>query len=158
MNELFKALPSLDGTADYSKETIDAYLDAWIQYQALQKNRGMRLGSEVLQTYYKNLSCLPCFDLKVNVDEKVEDLVSVPDLSPLLSSLTQEEAQGLLDGDITKISFLLEITPASLDETLEQAVLSLLDSPVLIFRLLWKKPWRDRALPTPGPASRQARR
>lgn len=132
MNELFKALPSLDGTADYSEETIDAYLDAWIQYQALQKNSGMRLGSEVLQTYYKNLSCLPCFDLKVNVDERVKDLVSVPDVSPLLSSLTQEEAQGLLDGDITKISFLLEITPDSLGETQEQAVLSLLDSPVLM--------------------------
>ena len=132
MNELFKALPSLDGTADYSEETIDAYLDAWIQYQALQKNSGMRLGSEVLQTYYKNLSCLPCFNLKVNVDEKVKDLVSVPDVSPLLSSLTQEEAQGLLDGDITKISFLLEITPDSLGETQEQAVLSLLDSPVLM--------------------------
>lgn len=132
MNELFKALPSLDGTADYSEETIDAYLDAWIQYQALQKNSGMRLGSEVLQTYYKNLSCLPCFDLKVNVDERVKDLVSVPDVSPLLSSLTQEEAQGLLDRDITKISFLLKITPDSLSETQEQAVLSLLDSPVLM--------------------------
>ena len=132
MNELFKALPSLDGTADYSEETIDAYLDAWIQYQALQKNSGMRLGSEVLQTYYKNLSCLPCFDLKVNVDERVKDLVSVPDVSPLLSSLTQEEAQGLLDRDITKISFLLEITPDNLCETQEQAVLSLLDSPVLM--------------------------
>ena len=132
MNELFKALPSLDGTADYSEETIDAYLDAWIQYQALQKNSGMRLGSEVLQTYYKNLSCLPCFDLKVNVDERVKDLVSVPDVSPLLSSLTQEEAQGLLDSDITKISFLLKITPDSLSETQEQAVLSLLDSPVLL--------------------------
>ena len=92
----------------------------------------MRLGSEVLQTYYKNLSCLPCFDLKVNVDEKVKDLVSVPDVSPVLSSLTQEEAQGLLDGNITKISFLLEITPANLDETQEQAILSLLDSPVLM--------------------------
>lgn len=130
--ELFKALPPLDGTTDYSEETKDAYLDAWIQYQALQKNGGMRLGSEVLQTYYKNLSCLPCFDLKVNVDEKVKDLVSVPDVSPVLSSLTQEEAQGLLDGDITKISFLLEITPANLDETQEQAILSLLDSPVLM--------------------------
>ncbi len=130
--ELFKALPPLDGTTDYSEETKDAYLDAWIQYQALQKNGGMRLGSEVLQTYYKNLSCLPCFDLKVNVDEKVKDLVSVPDVSPVLSSLTQEEAQGLLDGDITKISFLLEITPANLDETQEQTILSLLDSPVLM--------------------------
>ena len=130
--ELFKALPPLDGTTDYSEETKDAYLDAWIQYQALQKNGGMRLGSEVLQTYYKNLSCLPCFDLKVNVDEKVKDLVSVPDVSPVLSSLTQEEAQGLLDGNITKISFLLEITPANLDETQEQAILSLLDSPVLM--------------------------
>lgn len=130
--ELFKALPSLDGTTDYSEENRDAYLDAWIQYQALQKNGGMRLGSEVLQTYYKNLSCLPCFDLKVNVDEKVKDLVSVPDVSPVLSSLTQEEAQGLLDGDITKISFLLEITPANLDETQEQTILSLLDSPVLM--------------------------
>ena len=64
--------------------------------------------------------------------ERVKDMVSVPDVSHLLSSLTQGEAQGLLDGDITKISFLLKITPDSLSETQEQAVLSLLDSPALL--------------------------
>lgn len=118
-----------------------------MQYQALKKSSSLTLDDGILQNYYKSLSYLPCIRLSINVDEKAKDFVSIPDASVVLSSLTQEEAQKLLDGKITRISFQLKAVPHEISETAEKAVLSLLDQAVLMdsFRISVSK-----TVQTPG--------
>ena len=147
LQQLFKELPSLTEGTDCDADTEAAYLNAWVQYQALKKSSGLTLDDGILQNYYKSLSYLPCIRLSINVDEKAKDFVSIPDASVVLSSLTQEEAQKLLDGKITRISFQLKAVPYEISETAEKAVLSLLDQAVLMdsFRISVSK-----TVQTPG--------
>ncbi|HJC24151.1 MAG TPA: hypothetical protein H9761_10645 [Candidatus Eisenbergiella merdavium] len=130
--EQFRALPSLDAASEYGEKEQRVYLDAWIQYQALAKRDHIRLEDHILQAYYKNLTCLPCFSLSVDIAEAADSFVSISDTSILFSTLKQDEAQKLLDGTIRKIAFTLKADTAKLEKAEENALLSLLDPVVSV--------------------------
>ena len=130
--EQFRALPSLDAASEYGEKEQRVYLDAWIQYQALAKRDHIHLEDHILQAYYKNLACLPCFSLSVDIAEAADNFVSISDASILFSTLKQDEAQKLLDGTIRKIAFTLKADTAKLEKAEENALLSLLDPAVSV--------------------------
>ena len=141
MRDLFRKLPTLTEEEDCSAETTEEYLNAWIQYQKMIRENSGSLPETVLQNYLKNLACLPCISLQINTDDAAEEFVSVKNAFQLLSSLTQEEAEQLLDGKIQKIIFTLDVCSVTLEKKEEKAFRSLLEKPVLIesFRISLKK-------------------
>lgn len=132
LQALFDALPVLKEDGECSDDVQKAYLNAWVQYQALIPESQRLLKEGTLPVYLESLAKLPCLELNVEIDPAWKNRIFIEDPFLLLSSLSQEDAQALMDETAVRISFSLTIDPEELPEESRETLLELLENSGLV--------------------------
>lgn len=120
MEKILRELPVLKEDSSCSTETANAYLDAKIAYETLEKDRDLKISPSVLQSFYQSMLALP----SIHLDMDQSSYTTLSNACWLLEHMSLEEARGLRTGTIQEFRLTVDSGKAALSQEQQKDVLN----------------------------------